>query len=227
MIGNWDIFPPQSTILHPSTMRYLVMSALIVAASPCLTVAQITYATQIQPILTNNCAGCHAGGSLDFSTYESVMASTSSSYGRAIVQPGNPNFSPLYDKLLPNPQFGSRMPLGGSLTAAQIELIRTWISEGATSLDRDDLPEGVDLLQNYPNPFNPTTVISWRLAEAGMVKVTVHDLAGREVAVLADRMMSAGTHQVSFDASNLASGIYLYRLRTAEVSLTRKMVLMR
>lgn len=208
-------------------MRIPVMIALFAVVTPIVSKAQINYATQIQPILTNHCASCHGFGGMDLRTYASVMASVSNSYGRAIVQPGNPNFSPLYDKLLPSPQIGGRMPQGGSLSANQIELIRQWISEGATSVDRDDLPGQVALLQNYPNPFNPGTVISWRLAQAGVVRVSVHDLAGREIAVLADRVMPAGAHQVTFDASDLASGVYLYRLKTADVSLTRKMLLLR
>jgi mono/diheme cytochrome c family protein len=199
------------------------LSALAASAAN----AQVNYATQIQPILTSQCAGCHGSGSLDFRTYASVMASTSSAYGRAIVQSGNPNFSPLYDKLLPNPQFGSRMPLGGSLTANQIELIRNWISEGATSLDGADIPDRTVLLQNYPNPFNPSTVIGWRLAVGGRTRITVHDITGREVARLVDAVYPAGPHQVTFDASGLPSGVYLYRLNTDMGGITRKMVLMR
>jgi mono/diheme cytochrome c family protein len=199
----------------------------ILALATGMSHAQVQYATQVQPILTNHCAGCHGSGSLDFRTYASVMASTSSAYGRAIVQPGNPNFSPLYDKLLPNPQFGSRMPLGGSLTANQIELIRTWISQGATSLEVLDLPGELALSQNYPNPFNPSTVVGWRLAVGGQTRLTVHDITGREVARLVDAVFPAGSHQVTFDASALPSGVYLYRLNTDMGSITRKMVLMR
>lgn len=231
MIGNWHIFPPPS---QPHFNPLRIMRALpaiavigILATATGMSHAQVQYETQIQPILTNHCAGCHGGGNLDFSTYESVMASTSSAYGRAIVQPGNPNFSPLYDKLLPNPQFGNRMPSGGSLTANQIELIRTWISQGATSLDGIDLPGELALSQNYPNPFNPGTVIGWRLAVGGRTRITVHDITGREVARLVDGVFPAGSHQVRFEASSLPSGVYLYRLNTDKGSITRKMVLMR
>lgn len=228
MIGNWHNFHAQSFHPIPDTMTLRISTLFcILALTATVARSQINYATQIQPILTNQCASCHGFGAMDLRTYASVMASTSSSYGRAIVQPGNPNFSPLYDKLLPNPRFGSRMPQGGSLTANQIELIRLWISEGATSVDGADIPDQTVLLQNYPNPFNPSTVIGWRLAVGGRTRITIHDITGREIAGLVDAVYPAGSHQVTFDASALPSGVYLYRLGTPDGSIIRKMVLMR
>jgi hypothetical protein len=81
--------------------------------------------------------------------------------------------------------------------------------------------------QNYPNPFNPTTAIRFQLPVDGGASLKVFDLLGREVAVLVDGPMSAGTHTVSFDASELSSGVYIYRLQTAQGVLTRKMVLIK
>ncbi len=81
--------------------------------------------------------------------------------------------------------------------------------------------------QNYPNPFNPVTRIRFSVGARGPVTLAVYDLLGREVAVLAEGMMDAGSYSVPFDASRFASGLYLYRLRSGAYVSTKKMVLVR
>jgi hypothetical protein len=90
------------------------------------------------------------------------------------------------------------------------------------------------LKQNYPNPFNPTTTIAYAVPAAagerpgpGVVRLTVYDLLGREVAVLLDESMSPGVHEVEFSADRLPSGVYYYTLRTPGGALTRSMRLIR
>ncbi len=78
-----------------------------------------------------------------------------------------------------------------------------------------------------PNPFNPTTVLSYKLQVASSVSLTVFDIQGREVAMLVDGYREAGVHEATFDASNLASGIYLYSLSAGDFSASGKMVLMK
>jgi cytochrome c peroxidase len=78
-----------------------------------------------------------------------------------------------------------------------------------------------------PNPFNPRTQVSFSLPEGGDVRLVVYDIAGREVAVLADGNMDAGRHAIAFDGSGLASGVYFARLETAGAVEQRKMVLMK
>ena len=90
------------------------------------------------------------------------------------------------------------------------------------------LPPGrFALKQNYPNPFNSTTVVSYEVSVAGSVRVAVYDLLGREVSVLVDEQRAPGSYDVRFDASGLASGVYLYRLTSGSFVQTRKMVLLR
>lgn len=89
------------------------------------------------------------------------------------------------------------------------------------------LPENYELSQNYPNPFNPTTNIKFTVQDAGMVSIKVYDLAGREVATVANERFTAGSHQVTFDASNLASGVYMYTLEANGIRLTNKMTLIK
>jgi len=89
------------------------------------------------------------------------------------------------------------------------------------------LPRTYALDQNYPNPFNPLTTIQYQLPEEMKVRLEVYDLLGRKVATLLDRRIPAGYHEVSFDASSLASGVYIYRLVAGSFSKTRKMMVMK
>lgn len=83
------------------------------------------------------------------------------------------------------------------------------------------------LNQNHPNPFNPTTIISFSLKASAKVTLKVYNALGQEVAVLANNVMDAGFHEVDFDASNLASGVYIYRLDAPGYSKTMKMMLLK
>lgn len=89
------------------------------------------------------------------------------------------------------------------------------------------IPEEYGLAQNYPNPFNPVTVIEYSLPVQSEVSLIVYDLRGQEVARLINSTMSAGNHRVSWDASDLASGVYLYRLQAGDFTQTRKMLLLK
>lgn len=81
--------------------------------------------------------------------------------------------------------------------------------------------EVFELHPNYPNPFNPSTVIGFQLSVFGKTRLAVYDVLGREVATLIDGPMSAGSHSITFDATGLASGIYLVELRAEGMSRTR------
>jgi hypothetical protein len=89
------------------------------------------------------------------------------------------------------------------------------------------LPSEFSVSQNYPNPFNPTTVIKYQLPKDSYVTLRLYDILGREVSVLVDGMKEAGYHEVSFDASRLASGMYLYSLKAGDFTSVRKLVLLR
>ena len=88
-------------------------------------------------------------------------------------------------------------------------------------------PTEISLSQNYPNPFNPSTRIRYSLPEATQVRVEVFSLLGQSVGVLMDGVQQAGVHQVSFDASDLTTGVYFYRLVTPQYSETRQMMLIK
>ena len=88
-------------------------------------------------------------------------------------------------------------------------------------------PSAYELSQNYPNPFNPSTEIRFSVVDRGNVSLKVYDLAGREVAVLAEGIHAPGEYRVKFSPENLASGMYMYTLRVGGFTETRKMVYMR
>lgn len=90
-----------------------------------------------------------------------------------------------------------------------------------------EIPTELQLRQNYPNPFNPTTVISYSLPNDGPASMVIYDMLGREVSTLFNGQQSAGTYDLRFDGSNLASGIYIYRLQAEGKVLTRMFTLIK
>jgi hypothetical protein len=84
-----------------------------------------------------------------------------------------------------------------------------------------------ELSQNYPNPFNPGTSISWQSPVDSWQTLKVFDVLGNEIVTLVDEYKTAGSYQVSFDASYLSSGIYFYTLISGNISETKKMLLIR
>ncbi len=105
------------------------------------------------------------------------------------------------------------------------------IAKSDNSINNNNLdiekPENYQLSQNFPNPFNPTTTIKFSIPQDGMVSLKVYNILGAEVVSLIDEEKSAGTYNVLFDASNLASGIYLYKLITPNFIQTKKMLLVK
>jgi hypothetical protein len=94
--------------------------------------------------------------------------------------------------------------------------------------DKDKtLPTAFALHNNYPNPFNPRTVIRWQLAGGSDVELSVYNLLGQKIATLVSERQNAGYHQVEWDASGFASGIFYYRIQTGEFQDVKKMVLLR
>ncbi|NBC02527.1 MAG: T9SS type A sorting domain-containing protein, partial [Bacteroidetes bacterium] len=92
---------------------------------------------------------------------------------------------------------------------------------------QDETPSNFRLNQNYPNPFNPVTQISYELPQQSDVLLEVYDMTGRQIATLVNETVAAGSHQVSFDAGDLSSGVYLYRLTAGNQVFTRKLTVIK
>lgn len=83
------------------------------------------------------------------------------------------------------------------------------------------------MIQIYPNPFNPTTTISFTLFDPGKVLLGIYDLSGRQVATLIDGYRDAGNHEVTFDGSGVASGVYIVQLQAKDFKANTKLVLIK
>lgn len=98
-------------------------------------------------------------------------------------------------------------------------------------MDADDgfagIPRVLNLNQNYPNPFNPTTTIAFSLPERAHTTLRVYNILGQEVVTLIDEVLSPGQHEIRWDASDRASGVYFYRLTFKDKALTKKMALLK
>ncbi len=97
----------------------------------------------------------------------------------------------------------------------------------ATSAEQDEVPVQMALKQNYPNPFNPTTNITFELNNAQQVTLNVYNVQGQLITTLVDGHRGAGQHEITFNAGDLPSGMYFYRMQTSERSITRAMSLVK
>ena len=114
-------------------------------------------------------------------------------------------------------------------------LILKTITGGITSVNniKSKLPDNFALFQNYPNPFNPVTKIKFDIKKSvvssqySVVSLKVYDITGREINTLVNEQLQPGTYEVTFDGSNLPSGIYFYKLNAGNYSETKKLILMK
>lgn len=215
------------------SMIWVMIAFSIVSTS---ILAQIDYSSQVQPIFDSNCIACHGGTSgVTVTDYASVMGSIGVQYGGPIVIPTDTANSPLWDKINPNPQYGSRMPFGGTLSSENINTIGQWILEGALPLTDVDansvLPAGFRLLSCYPNPFNSSTTLRIVNQTFAQIRLAVYDVHGRVVHKFTGEY-DAGYHDIPIHFSNWPSGIYVILMQAITgnrllTSQTQKVILMK
>lgn len=98
------------------------------------------------------------------------------------------------------------------------------IEKSKTTLQQSD---DYKLFQNFPNPFNPSTKISYKIKKEGNVSLTVFNLVGQEISVLVNEKQSAGNYEVEFDASELTTGVYLYKLQINGYTSVKRMTVLK
>lgn len=107
------------------------------------------------------------------------------------------------------------------------ELVAKLGSSGSVENKESVIPDEYKLYQNYPNPFNPVTTIKYDIVKAQDVKLVIYDLLGREVTILVNAQQQPGSYEVSWDASNFATGIYFYTLTSGNFKATKKLILLK
>ncbi|MFA7361066.1 MAG: T9SS type A sorting domain-containing protein [Candidatus Kapaibacterium sp.] len=164
------------------------------------------------------------GVDISFEKFNSsfVTCGNSSSPVSSIASPGNILVSPSFISVncstiinIPSLITGTGGTLITNCTTIGIQLIS------------NEVPKEFSLSQNYPNPFNPVTKISFEISKSSSVMITVFDMTGKEVDVLVNETLQAGTYHTDWNASAFPSGVYFYRMQAEGYSETRKMMLVR
>jgi hypothetical protein len=131
------------------------------------------------------------------------------------------------EDLSTNTQYFWRLKGWNNMGSTSWTEVKSFTTGMLTSSESQNIPSSYSLRQNYPNPFNPVTQIEFEVPVASEIRLEVFDVLGRSVRVLADGLYGAGAHSVSFDASDLPSGLYMYRLTSADYVQTRSMQLVK
>jgi hypothetical protein len=118
-------------------------------------------------------------------------------------------------------------PNGANSDYIGIDLVTTSRSTVGITPISSEIPKNYSLSQNYPNPFNPSTKLNFGIPKSGNVKLAVYDVLGNEVSVVLNESLQSGNYSINFNASNLSSGIYFYRLIAGDFSQTMKMTLIK
>ena len=168
----------------------------------------------------------------NYSLYHYTVNGVSGSITNSnIINPLNTNVTTLL-----TPVAGVRLVNSDSCYTVWSELgpQSVWASLGCTgaviqgiSNQNSGIPQIYSLSQNYPNPFNPVTNIKFSIPKSGNVRLVVYDAAGKQVAELVNEQLSAGTYKADFNAANLSSGVYFYKLVTNEFTEVKKMALVK
>ena len=153
---------------------------------------------------------------------QTTLASYVVGNGAAVITNSNHNLSATFGQPI----------IGNTSNTLHSNSIGFWYQYAATITDVEDrwmfeIPKQFELYQNYPNPFNPTTVIRYGIPKESIVKLVVYNILGEMVKTLVENKQKAGSYEVNFNASNLATGIYIYRIQAGQFVETKKMVLMK
>jgi len=213
--------------------KWFFVVALFVAGLQLSTAQSISYNSHVKPLFEKyGCTGCHGGtNNLFLVTYSQVFSTGNHA---PVIVPGDTN-SVLIQKIKGTANFGGRMPQGGdAMATVDLNTIIAWVKNGAPESSTSNVSvvdagaiRTFELKQNFPNPFNPTTTIQFSVPVSGQVRLTLFDVIGKERATLIDQSMVAGSYQYHLNASTLPSGVYYYRLQSADAVLVKKLLVVK
>lgn len=148
-----------------------------------------------------------------------------------IVPAGNQNVIVTFNStgLTPNSSYAGNLNIGSNDPLRPVKTIRVRLNVGPTDVQNNTLgiPSAFSLSQNYPNPFNPSTKISYAIPTEGLVRLSIYNILGRQVATLVNDFRRAGYYDADFNASDLASGLYFYKLESGSFTETKRMLLIK
>jgi photosystem II stability/assembly factor-like uncharacterized protein len=222
--NSWS---PYATTLQPVTaISVNRVTGAVIVELPSGDVQQWTPASGWTPMMAGIPSGFYATGKLvthdDGRSFE-VFTNTS----------GNEEIFRMWNGTMwVDPSRPENLPISWLYAAAQALYAGTegggvWKMNILTDIDDTEMPKEFVLHQNYPNPFNPTTTIRFQVPTTGLVELTLFDLLGQAVTTLISEEKEPGEYNISWDASGMASGVYLYRLSSGAFVQTRKLLLLR
>jgi photosystem II stability/assembly factor-like uncharacterized protein len=130
-----------------------------------------------------------------------------------------PDSISVYDVIFITPNNGWAFGINGS--------ILKYVPADTIGIKNNQFPVSAELFQNYPNPFNPSTSISFSIMKNSKVKITLYDIMGREVSVLLNDFKYKGKHELKVNSDGLSSGVYFYKLETENLTVSKKMVIIK
>jgi photosystem II stability/assembly factor-like uncharacterized protein/chitodextrinase len=144
------------------------------------------------------------------------------------IEPGNSVLVTvnLYAMSLPEGNYNGTLTISSNGGDINIPL-NIFISSTVDIDDSKELPKKYFLYQNYPNPFNPSTKIKFEIPLTGLVNIEVFDISGKKVSTVINNQLSAGIHEVTFNGSHLASGVYIYRIKADKFIESKKLILVK
>jgi len=182
------------------------------------TPADTNFATPLATVASDG-SGSQAQVTLPFSAVDGILAGANVAVGGSVDLKWTVRVSDALDG-----RFSSTANFNVLTSVREFNITLT--RGTSTSID-EVLPVQFALEQNYPNPFNPSTKIDFSLPESGLVNLSIYNMLGQKVSTLVNQRMEAGSHSVNFDAANLSTGMYLYRITNGNTQITRKMMLLK
>ena len=188
------------------------------------------FGASIPNVLNPGTANANGNGLLAFFVAVRGGAGTTETYGynlTQIPQPEPANWTPAWPLPEATDMMYTNVSLKTAATDGSVLGDPNWWGLTLAVAPQTGTPQTYALSQNYPNPFNPSTKIDFTIPASSQVELKVFNVLGQEVASLVNGTLTAGSHTVTFDASKLASGVYLYKISAGSFVSTRKMVLLK